>query len=140
MAELMFLSALRKKLAVGAARIKTTVDLACELNPTFALETNVLGEHADKLVFIIKLVLSLAPRDVTDLSERNKNVKTSKTKRTKRVKRAKRAKKAKRARRLSLRVNEPERKRKPLEGDKTIVPDQPKPKRRKSRPQGSQSS
>lgn len=76
MAELMFPSTLRKSLAAGAARIDTNADLACKLSPTFALETSVLGKHADKLILIIKSALSPAPRDVTDQSKSNINVET----------------------------------------------------------------
>ena len=66
MGQLMFPSAIRKKLATGAARVDTVADLAHELSPDCALETNVLGEHADKLVGVIKSVLSHTQRHAED--------------------------------------------------------------------------
>lgn len=54
----MFLVGLRTKLATNAVRIETVADLARELCPSCALETNVLGEHADELLLIIKSIIS----------------------------------------------------------------------------------
>ena len=60
----MFPDALRKKLVMAAARIETVADIACELGQNFALETSVLGDHADELISIIKTTVSPARRDV----------------------------------------------------------------------------
>ena len=66
MAELMFSSALKKKLAMSAARIDTVADLARELSPNCALETNLLDEHTDELVSIIKSIILSTQQDIDD--------------------------------------------------------------------------
>ena len=64
MAELMFPNALRKKLVTAAARIETVADIARKLGQNFAFETSVLGDHADKLISIIKTTVSPVQKDV----------------------------------------------------------------------------